>query len=98
MDLVAYILAKKYTDSVISGAGSLKGKSAYEIAVDSGFVGTEKEWLDSLKAPTPTIGNNGNWEIDGVDTGIAAIPDMEEFFNEANLLALSSDEILEICK
>lgn len=26
------------------------GKSAYEIAVDNGFEGTQKEWLDSLKA------------------------------------------------
>mgnify|MGYP006951117854 CR=1 FL=1 len=31
---------------------SLKGEpglSTYEIALESGFVGTEKEWLDSLK-------------------------------------------------
>ncbi len=26
-----------------------EGKSAYEIAVENGFVGTEQEWLDSLK-------------------------------------------------
>lgn len=26
-----------------------EGKSAYEIAVDNGFVGTEQEWLESLK-------------------------------------------------
>ncbi|MBE5731906.1 MAG: trypsin-like serine protease [Clostridiales bacterium] len=26
-----------------------QGKSAYDIAVDNGFVGTEQEWLDSLK-------------------------------------------------
>lgn len=26
------------------------GKSAYEVAVDNGFVGTEVEWLESLKA------------------------------------------------
>ena len=26
------------------------GKSAYEIAVDNGFIGTEQEWLDSLQA------------------------------------------------
>lgn len=28
------------------------GKSAYQIAVDNGFVGGEKEWLDSLKVPS----------------------------------------------
>lgn len=27
------------------------GKSAYEVAVDQGFVGTEEEWLESLKGP-----------------------------------------------
>ena len=26
----------------------LKGKSAYEIAVQHGFIGTEEEWLNSL--------------------------------------------------
>lgn len=26
------------------------GKSAYEIALDNGFEGTEQEWLESLKA------------------------------------------------
>ena len=29
---------------------SLAGKSAYEIAVEKGFEGTEEEWLASLKA------------------------------------------------
>ena len=33
----------------IEGGGSgTAGKSAYEIAVDNGFVGTETEWLESL--------------------------------------------------
>lgn len=99
MDIVAYILAKRYTDSTISGATeSLKGKSAYEIAVEQGFEGTELEWLDSLKGSTPIIGENGNWIVDGEDTGILATPDLEKYFNEANLIALSSEEILEICK
>ena len=29
--------------------GDFKGESAYEIAVNNGFVGTEQEWLKSLK-------------------------------------------------
>jgi|GEM_PF-2975567 len=32
------------------GGGGTDGKSAYQIAVDNGFVGTEDEWLESLKA------------------------------------------------
>ena len=37
------------------------GKSAYEIAVEEGFIGTKEEWLDSLK------GSDGAPGIDGVD-------------------------------
>lgn len=44
---------------------ALRGKSAYEIAVDNGFVGTEAEWLESLK------GNDGE-SLDIVDMYEAA--------------------------
>ena len=33
----------------LNGTNGQDGKSAYEIAVDNGFVGTEQEWLESLK-------------------------------------------------
>lgn len=32
---------------------SIHGKSAYQIACDHGFAGTESEWLESLKGATP---------------------------------------------
>lgn len=64
-----------------SGTGTA-GKSAYEIAVDNGFVGTETEWLESLKGEQGDKGNNGttphidettkNWFIGDTDTGILA--------------------------
>lgn len=50
---------KGNAESVIKLKGSLslpkaiQGKSAYEIAVEEGFKGTKKEWLDSLKAIAP---------------------------------------------
>ena len=44
--------------------------SAYDIAVKHGFKGTEQDWLNSL---VPTIGSNGNWFINGKDTGISAV-------------------------
>lgn len=35
------------------------GLSAYEISVSSGFIGTEKEWLETLKVkPTQRRANN----------------------------------------
>ena len=61
-----------------------RGKSAYEVAVENGFSGTETEWIASLKgepgapgAPgkdgengkTPYVGDNGNWYIGADDTG-----------------------------
>lgn len=98
MDITSYILAKKYVDSVLSGAGALKGESAYEIAVKNGFQGSEAEWLSSLEGITPHIGENGNWFLGDVDTGTLAAPDLSNYFSEANLIALTENEILEICK
>lgn len=34
----------------IQGIQGPEGKSAYEVAVENGFTGTEEEWLESLKA------------------------------------------------
>lgn len=45
-----------------SGSGN-NGKSAYEIAVDNGFKGTEKEWLASLigqRGPKGDAGSKGD--------------------------------------
>lgn len=98
MDIATYILAKKYVDSVLSGAGALKGDSAYEIAIKNGFQGSESEWLESLEGVTPHIGDNGNWFLGDEDLGVTAAPDLGGYFSEANLIALTKDEILEICK
>ena len=66
-----------------SGGGTgTAGKSAYEIAVDNGFVGTETEWLESLKGSDGNKGDNGttphidestkHWFIGSTDTGVLA--------------------------
>ena len=74
-------LQKAIDDGLIGGGGGsgTDGKSAYEIAVDNGFVGTETEWLESLKGSdgdkgtTPHIDETTkNWFIGDVDTGILA--------------------------
>ena len=41
----------------ITGLDGRDGKSAYQVAVDNGFVGTEQEWLDSLKVQSETYGS-----------------------------------------
>lgn len=48
--------AKKIAESV---KDSTTGKSAYQIAVDNGFEGTETEWLDSLQGKDGTDGEQG---------------------------------------
>ena len=65
-----------FNGNQIGGGGSgTAGKSAYEIAVDNGFVGTETEWLESLKGAegtngatfTPYVSSSGelSWTNDG---------------------------------
>ena len=99
MDFITLALSKKFTlEAVKNIAQSTQGKSAYEVALDNGFSGTEEEWLKSLQGITPNIGENNNWFIGEVDTGILAVPNLEDYFLKADLIALSEEEILEICK
>lgn len=74
-------LQEKLNNGELGGGGGsgTAGKSAYEIAIDNGFVGTETEWLESLKGAdgengiTPHIDSiTKNWNIGTVDTGILA--------------------------
>ena len=49
------------TDEIIpQGPPGKDGKSAYQIALDNGFVGTEQEWLDSLKGEKGEKGDKGD--------------------------------------
>ena len=43
----------------MKGTAGSNGKSAYEIAVDNGFEGTETEWLASLAGKTGAYGKDG---------------------------------------
>ena len=49
------------------GAKGEDGKSAYQIALDEGFEGTEAEWLASLKGKDGTNGVDGKTPVKGVD-------------------------------
>ena len=75
-------LQEKLNNGELGGSSGTAGKSAYEIAIDNGFVGTETEWLESLKGEQGDKGDNGttphidestkNWFIGDTDTGILA--------------------------
>lgn len=103
MDFTLYALIKKYVKQSIENIeGFEKGKSAYEIAVEQGFQGSEQEWLKSLQGETPYIGENGNWFVGTLDTGVSARPagevELENYYSKEDLIALTDEEILEICK
>jgi hypothetical protein len=49
------------------GVNGIDGKSAYEIAVANGFIGTESEWLESLKGSDGRDGADGLPGKDGID-------------------------------
>ena len=99
MDFTLYALLKAYVNQTIENSQSgIKGESAYEIAVRNGFVGTEQEWLKSLKGETPYIGDNGHWFVGTLDTGVVATPDLSAYYSKENLIPLTTQEILEICQ
>ena len=57
-----WVLAGNIKGESNAGNNGLNGKSAYEIAVDNGYTGTEAEWLASLigeAGANGDIGNNG---------------------------------------
>lgn len=51
--------------SDLSGAQGIQGLSAYQVAVQEGFVGTEEEWLQSLKGDKGDQGTQGIQGIQG---------------------------------
>ena len=42
-----------------NGENGNDGKSAYDIAIENGFIGTEQEWLDSLRGTDGVKGDKG---------------------------------------
>jgi hypothetical protein len=49
----------------VNSAAGAAGASAYEIAVENGFVGTEEEWLLSLEGPAGPKGDTGEQGVAG---------------------------------
>ena len=58
-----------FTSDFINGSViiGIDGASAYELAVENGFVGTVEEWLASLKGKDGKDGQDGYTPIKGVD-------------------------------
>ena len=58
-------LYQQLLQKIQSASKGTDGKSAYEIAVEHGFAGTEAEWLESLKGVDGKDGVNGKDGCDG---------------------------------
>ena len=82
MDITSLLIARKYVDDSLVGAGAVKGKSAFEVAQANGFSGSEKDWFASLNGTTPHIGENGHWFIGDTDTGVIASPSLAGYATE----------------
>jgi len=63
-DLYTQLLKK--LSEMQAGANGKDGRSAYEIAIENGFVGTAAEWLESLKGRDGIDGKDGKDGADGL--------------------------------
>ncbi len=66
-------LYQQLLQKIQSASKGTDGKSAFEIAVEHGFVGTETEWLESLKGVDGKDGVNGKDGCDGRN-GVDGLP------------------------
>ena len=79
---------------VLFSACSKDGLSAYDIAVQNGFVGTEEEWLESLKGDKGDAGTNGTDGDDGEDS-ISSYKMWEEAFENGDTVLNYTDWLAE---
>ena len=97
IDLVTLALAKNYTEAAVAGAGGIKGedgKSAYQIAIENGFIGTELEWLASLKGEKGIDGKNYQVDIiESTETTVELQPNKFYKFGEVTELNFTLAEI-----
>jgi len=76
-----------------AGVDGADGASAYEVAVEQGFVGDELAWLDSLIGPQGPIGNDGPVGLQGpmgpAGPMASIIEESVPFSQASNVLTLS---------
>lgn len=79
----------------LKGENGIDGKSAYQLAVEKGFIGTEAEWIASLKGENGLQGIQGpkgdNYQITEADyaaiAGMVSVPSKtSELTNDSNFI------------
>lgn len=79
-------------EKVQVGAKGEDGKSAYQLAVEAGYEGSETEWLASLKGKTPVKGVDyfTTAEINEIEEGAAAKVDLSNYAKTADLSTVAT--------
>lgn len=87
---------KNKLETLRMGTDGVNGKSAYEVARESGFTGTKEEWLESLKGQKGDKGENGQNGQNGVQ-GIqgVGIKNIELANNYGLRITLTNNQVFE---
>lgn len=87
-------ITEPITISTVGVAGQ-RGKSAYEVAVDNGFIGTAQEWLESLKGKDGKDGVNGT---SGTSEAVSMnFPNIKHMLDDRAIIA-NSDSLEDILR
>lgn len=87
-------ITEPITISTVGVAGQ-RGMSAYEVAVNNGFTGTEKEWLESLKGKDGKDGVNGT---SGTSEAVSMnFPNIKHMLDDRAIIA-NSDSLEDILR
>lgn len=87
---------KNKLETLRMGTDGANGKSAYEVARESGFTGTKEEWLESLKGQKGDKGENGQNGQNGLQ-GIqgVGIKNIELSNNYGLRITLTNNQVFE---
>lgn len=85
-------IEEKIATGEFKGQDGIDGKSAYEIAVENGFTGTEEEWLISLKGQDGSNGSDGQDGTDGKSAYEIAVTNGFEGTEQDWLLSLKGEK------
>ena len=91
LDLYTQLLKK--LSEMQTGANGKDGRSAYEIAIENGFVGTAAEWLESLKGKDGIDGKDGKDGADGLPGKDGISPDLTNYPDTDAVKALVQDAV-----
>ena len=78
----------------LPGQDGLDGKSAYQTAIENGFIGTEQEWILSLKGEKGDTGEQGIQGVSGIkgekgDTGEQGIQGLKGVAGDSGVVSVN---------